>query len=439
MFNKDMLNKGILQKQRLMLFGIILGVMSLVGLFVWANQPTVPIASSQSVQTNIATAGQVMNPQEIWVSKMEEEDKLRDTRVDELEKLVTTLIQEKEEVLMQSASQNFRAANVEGTDFSLSQAAPGDTPVHRAAPFPALDQDLGVSLDSNPIKNHTSSESSEKEQATGIFSKKLVLTQKAVNPNQPVEKPKKTIENTIPAGAYVQALILGGVDASTSTTSQADPRPVLIRMLDEGTLPRKFKSDLKDCHVLASAHGDISSERVFMRLEKLTCTEPLTGEIIETEVAGYVAGEDGCTGVRGKVADRSGEAMRAGFVGGFFSGVSQFFGAAEQRALYPISPFGQLNAMPPQTMLSAGVSQGTGNALDRYAEFYIKRAEQLQPVIQVAAGREVTIVFTQGTTIGGSSVKETLHKIREESRKDIVNSLESKPDSKHWLPAQESY
>ncbi len=126
--------------------------------------------------------------------------------------------------------------------------------------------------------------------------------------------------------------------------------------------------------------------------------------------------------------------MRASFVGGFFSGVSQFFGATEQRAVYPISPFGQTQALSPQSMLTTGASHGVSNALDRYAEFYIKRAEQLQPVIQVAAGRTVTIVFTQGTEIGGSSVKKTLHKIRESSRQDIVQDLAGTPDSKTWLP-----
>jgi conjugal transfer pilus assembly protein TraB len=130
----------------------------------------------------------------------------------------------------------------------------------------------------------------------------------------------KTIDNTIPAGAFARAVLLGGVDASASIQASSDPRPALLRLTDPGTLPRKFQADLKGCHALAACYGDISSERVFMRLEKLTCTERKTGEIWEVKVQGYVAGEDGRTGVRGTVVDRAGESMRSAMIGGFLGG-----------------------------------------------------------------------------------------------------------------------
>ena len=99
----------------------------------------------------------------------------------------------------------------------------------------------------------------------------------------------KNKEGTIPAGSFAKAVILSGVDASTALTASVDPRPMLIRLVDHGTLPRRFRSDLQDCHIVASGYGDLSSERVFARLEKLTCIERVSGEIIETEVAGYRA------------------------------------------------------------------------------------------------------------------------------------------------------
>jgi len=51
-----------------------------------------------------------------------------------------------------------------------------------------------------------------------------------------------------------------------------------------------------------------------------------------------------------------------------------------------------------------------GGALDKYADFYIKRAEQMQPVIQVAAGRKVDIVFTQGVDFADSAMRQILSK-----------------------------
>jgi conjugal transfer pilus assembly protein TraB len=209
--------------------------------------------------------------------------------------------------------------------------------------------------------------------------------------------------------------------------------------MDNGTLPRKFCSDLKDCHLLASAYGDLSSERVYIRLEKLTCTERLTGEILETQVAGYVSGEDGKAGVRGVVVDRAGPVIRNSLVGGFFSGMSKFFESSQSQPTLLTMPLGAMNPLSAQRILSAGAASGTAQALEKYADFFVKRAEQLQPVLQVAAGRQVDIVFTQGTRFGDTSVRKALSKIRGKSRQKAVQTLEadsrSSTDTTNWLPS----
>ena len=266
---------------------------------------------------------------------------------------------------------------------------------------------------------------------------KIVLRLSGTGPHLKKNKPS-TPENVLPAGTFAQAVLLGGVDASTAIAASSDPRPVLLRMTDKGTLPRKFCSDLKDCHLLASAYGDLSSERVYMRLEKLTCTERVGGEISETQVAGYVSGEDGKAGVRGVVVDRAGPVIRNSLMGGFFSGMGKFFESSQSQFALPATPFGALNPLSSQRILSAGAASGTSHALEKYAEFFIKRAEQLQPVLQVAAGRAVNVVFTQGTPFGETSVRKALSKIRDKSRKAAVQSLETEStlstDTPTWLP-----
>jgi conjugal transfer pilus assembly protein TraB len=228
----------------------------------------------------------------------------------------------------------------------------------------------------------------------------------------------KSVDNTIPAGAFAGAVLLGGVDASASIQASSDPRPALLRLTDAGTLPRKFRSDLKGCHALAACYGDISSERVFMRLEKLTCTERKTGEIVEVKVQGYVAGEDGRTGVRGSVVDRAGESMRNVLMGGFLGGVGEFLSQSQNAAVTfsPVAGLAQTNPMGMKDMLKHGAGKGLHNALDKYADFYIKRAEQLQPVIQVAAGRQVDIVFTEGVSIGESVYRQAIGRSNDQER-----------------------
>lgn len=227
----------------------------------------------------------------------------------------------------------------------------------------------------------------------------------------------KTVDTTIPAGAFAKTVLLSGLDASSSMSASSDPRPMLLRLIEFGTLPRRFQSDLKDCHCTASAYGDLSSERVYARLEKLTCVTRKTGEIIETQVAGYIAGPDGKAGIRGVVASKDGQFLGRSLVGGVFAGLSNVANPQNRQAQGNPFVSGGNQISPPNIgdMFTAGMASGASTALDRLSQYYIDRAEQLQPVIQVAAGQVVDIVFTEGTFIGSQDVKEKIEEQREVS------------------------
>ena len=122
---------------------------------------------------------------------------------------------------------------------------------------------------------------------------------------------EKPLAGWLPAGAHAEAVVLAGVDASAGVSSQGDPRPVLFRITgpawtaaDGGTA---LRVDIAGCTVTGAAHGDLSSEKVYARLRTMTCAAsgPGEGSVIETEVAGFVAGS-GKTGVRGPVVSREG-------------------------------------------------------------------------------------------------------------------------------------
>jgi conjugal transfer pilus assembly protein TraB len=375
-----------------------------------------------SQETNIASIGKRISPQELWVERVENDAKTTRQKVENLEKMVKDTHQgsgqQVDELLALKEELDHLKEQLE-----IAQEVPlhqDDSPKQSTQPEPNFDIPNVAAPGVHTTNAH-----------------KIVINLKHGTRKNKSER--KTVENTIPAGAYAKAVLIGGVDASTAVNSQGDPRPILLRITDHGNLPRRFKSDLKACHALASAYGDLSSERVYMRLEKLTCTEPLTGEIIETQVAGYVAGEDGRAGMRGVVVDRAGESVRNSFLAGFVGGISNFFGAQQQRSVYPVSPFGQTNSLSVDKMMGAGASQGLNNAMEKLADFYIKRADQLQPVLQVAAGREVDIIFTQGTDIGSTTVKQTIKKVRDQSRQEAISTLESTTDTKTWLPDGESH
>lgn len=199
----------------------------------------------------------------------------------------------------------------------------------------------------------------------------------------------------VPAGSHSKAVIVSGVAASTSTASQGNPQPVLLRLVDEGNLPRGFKSRVKDAVLTGACYGDISSERVLCRLETMSWVEK-DGSIAEKKVEGWIYGEDGRAGLRGEVVDRAGEVVRESFAAGLMSAVSNFIKFEATSSVYPTSPFGVTNAMTGKDVAQGAVASGAGNAFDKLAEFAIKRAEQMQPVIMVSAGRVVDVVFKSG-------------------------------------------
>ena len=120
----------------------------------------------------------------------------------------------------------------------------------------------------------------------------------------------KPVSAWLPAGAHAEAVVLAGVDASAGVSSQGDPRPVLLRITgpawtaaQDGTA---LAVDVDGCTVTGAAHGDLSSEKVYVRFRTMTCAGPEPGTVIETDVAGFVAGS-GKTGVRGPVVSRESE------------------------------------------------------------------------------------------------------------------------------------
>ena len=215
----------------------------------------------------------------------------------------------------------------------------------------------------------------------------------------PFIKPSKTPDTFVPAGTFVRAVMLGGADASTGVNSQSNPTPVLFRLLDTGTLPNHHHSHFKDCVATAAAIGDISSERGLMRLERLSCVSPNHHEVIELPVEGTVFGPEGKNGVRGVPLWREGALLKRAFIAGSLSGFSQ--GIASQYTTTALSPTGAVTSVNNADIFKYGAAQGVSNAMDKIADYNIRRADQYHPVIQLSAGTIVDIVFLKGFYLDG--------------------------------------
>ena len=214
----------------------------------------------------------------------------------------------------------------------------------------------------------------------------------------------------LPAGSHAEAIVLAGVDASAGVASQGDPRPVLLRITgpawtaaEDGTA---LSVDLAGCTVTGAAHGDLSSEKVYARLRTLTCAGQEPGTVVETRVAGFVAGA-GKTGVRGPVVSREGALVEKAFLAGLVSGLGEGVSAAFSPQAVATGSGGAAVANTGLGDIGrAGLGAGARTAGSKVADYLIRRAEQYQPVIQLQAGTAVTVVFIEGARLDGRKEKK---------------------------------
>ncbi|PIW55516.1 MAG: conjugal transfer protein TraB [Sphingomonadales bacterium CG12_big_fil_rev_8_21_14_0_65_65_10] len=206
----------------------------------------------------------------------------------------------------------------------------------------------------------------------------------------------------LPPNSYAPARVIVGVDASTGVASQTDPLPVVLRITGPARSvtsgKRLLTTDLTGCLVNGAARGDLSAEKVYVKLARMTCAQP-GGRYAVSEVKGFIAFA-GKFGVRGRVVSREGslvgQALLAGIVGGFGRGFS-----ANANGIFTgqVGANGQREALSPTDILAGGFGQGAGDAADTVSRYLIERAEQYQPVVEMPTGIEVEIVFLDGVHV----------------------------------------
>ena len=223
----------------------------------------------------------------------------------------------------------------------------------------------------------------------------------------PVENSeKKHVSSYIPAGTMVRCVLVSAADCTVGVSQASDPATVLLRPLSNGKLPRGVRVALKDSIILGRGIGDLANERVRIRAEKMTLVQP-NGEFVETEISAYVSGEDGREGMRGVVVDRAGSSIFRAAAASTVQGISSSIQATlNNQTLSKLSKESDSRViLDADTFRNAGI-QGATTGLNQLADYYIKRAEQLQPSIQIAAGRVVDLIFTTGVKIGEKDLKK---------------------------------
>ena len=186
------------------------------------------------------------------------------------------------------------------------------------------------------------------------------------------------------------------MDAPTAKGARKDPFPATIRLQKEAILPNRFRADVRECFLIVSGYGDLSSERAYLRGEVISCVRDDCG-VIESRLYGYAVGEDGKAGVRGRLVSKQGAMIAKSLTAGFLSGFAQALDT---------NPVPVINTNPTDTpvyqqvfnenTLQSGISKGASSAMEKVAQFYLDMAEGMFPVIEVDAGRQIDVIITKG-------------------------------------------
>ena len=209
--------------------------------------------------------------------------------------------------------------------------------------------------------------------------------------------------NYLPPNSFARAKVIVGVDASAGVNSQTDPLPVVLRVTGPARSVyqngRLLTTKIEGCLVNGAARGELSSEKVYVKLQKMTCPQPGCRYAV-SEVKGFIA-FGGKTGVRGRVVSREGSLVTQAFIAGLAGGFGRGFSANANSVFRGtnISTNGQRNQLSAGEILEGGFGQGMAQSGDMISKYLIERAEQYQPVIEMPTGVDVEIVFLEGVYV----------------------------------------
>lgn len=206
-------------------------------------------------------------------------------------------------------------------------------------------------------------------------------------------------ENTkvlLPAGANFEGVLLNGMDAPTSGATRQNPVPALVRLDTDAILPNRHRYDVRECFAIVSGFGVLSTERAQLQTVTLSCVKA-DGVVIESKMEGYLVGEDGKVGLRGRLVTKQGQLLAKSFATGFFAGIGQ--------ALAPMA-VPQLNIAPGATqqfqapslseVATSATAQGLTNTAKSLSAFYLDMAKEMFPIVEIDAMRRVTVVLLKG-------------------------------------------
>lgn len=403
-------NAATKKKQTLMLYGgvAVIGAVAMAYILDNGSKDETDLAAQSGEKTEVSTDA-IMNRQmadQEWMSmyerqQMDQSNQLKGvqgtvSKVDQLQDEVQSLRQENEQMkadatrVLEAYERENRLLKQQGAAAPAQTIAPGAAASARAM---GLASELG-GVRSGEVQL-VSFNAAAPSGPTGDA--------KRISPDGKQAATFTDSANYLPPNSIAQAKVVVGVDAATNVRSQSDPLPVLLRItgparsvFSDGKL---LRTRVQGCMVNGAAYGDLSSEKVYVKLQRMTCPQP-GGRYAVSQVKGFIS-FGGKVGLRGRVVSREGGLVTQAFLAGLVGGIGRGF-TANTNSMFAgtnVSVDGERSKLSAGDIAKGGIGEGVASAGDRLSDYMIERAEQYQPVIEMPTGADVEVVFLDGTFI----------------------------------------
>nr|WP_172685695.1 TrbI/VirB10 family protein [Raoultella planticola] len=211
---------------------------------------------------------------------------------------------------------------------------------------------------------------------------------------------KRSEDQYLPATSQLYAVLVTGVEAPTSLSSQEEPLGVTFRVKCDVFLPNNYRMDLRDCNLLGTARGDMASERVYIRTTSLSCVNS-KGKSFDIKLEAYAVSEiDGKAGIKGTLISRNGNAIMGSALAGGLSALAQGLSPSKVSQLN-IDPNSQAQFQGPNIGALGAVSASgmVSGGLNKLTDWYTHIIDQQWPVVELSPGINATFVVLNGASI----------------------------------------
>lgn len=204
----------------------------------------------------------------------------------------------------------------------------------------------------------------------------------------------------LPTGSHVKARMVSGVEANAR-----EPYPVLLQLDYAFTGPNDSRIELSNCFMIAKARANMSTERVMMETDSLSCVRE-NGEHFKREAKGFVAGEDNTFGATGTYISKQGQVLLAAVLASIAKNAGQAIADAQK-----VTTITGADKAATATNITGNKAAYIGGAAmvdgaSLVAQWYLEQAKELLPSIGVGSGQDVFVIMLDTVSVPTLSVEE---------------------------------